>query len=112
METFWERVKNSLFEGAVTIAERAEHLSYVGRMKLDIANDRRLMQSAFADLGRRVYRLLSEGAEGEKVSKDGTVLDLIQRIRSREETLREREAALVSLMRSGKAGENPKSSEK
>ncbi|OGG46706.1 MAG: hypothetical protein A3F84_20295 [Candidatus Handelsmanbacteria bacterium RIFCSPLOWO2_12_FULL_64_10] len=111
METFWERVKGGLFEGAMTVAERAEHLSYVGRMRLDIANDKRLMQSAFAELGRRVYRLLSEGA-AEEVPKDGAVLDLLRRIRQREETLREREAALVSLMKAGKAGENPKSSEK
>ncbi len=108
METFWERVKNGLFEGAVTVAERAEHLSYVGRMRLDIANDKRLMQSAFAELGRRVYRLLSEG---EEVPKDGAVQDLLRRIRQQEETLREREAALVSLMKIGKARENPKSSE-
>ncbi|MSS72014.1 MAG: hypothetical protein EXS64_11055 [Candidatus Latescibacteria bacterium] len=110
METFWERIKNSLFEGAVIVAERAEHLSYVGRLKLDIANDKRLLQAAFAELGRRVYPLLSEG--GEEVSKDGAAQDLIQRIRRLEEILREREAALVSLMRYGKGEENPKNSEK
>jgi hypothetical protein len=111
VETFWERVKHNLFEGAVTVAERAEHLGYVGRMRLDIANDKRLMQSSLAELGRRVYRLLSEGA-AEEVPRDGEVLDLLRRIRQQEETLREREAALVSLMKSGKARENPKSSEK
>ena len=99
METLWERFKNGLFEGAVTVAERAEHLGYVGRIRLDIANDRRLLQATFADLGRRVYRLLQEN--GEDVAKDGEALDLVRRLRELEEILREREAALASLMRAG-----------
>ena len=109
MGTFWERVKNSLFEGAVVVAERAEHLTYVGRIKLDIANDKRLLQAAFADLGRRVHRLLSEG--GQEIPGDSAVQDLVQRIRRLEETLREREAALVSLMRYGKGDRDAKEPE-
>jgi hypothetical protein len=110
VETLWERVKNSLFEGAVIVAERAEHLGCVGRIKLDIANDKRLLQAAFADLGRRAYSLLSTG--GAEIAQDSAAQDLTQRIRRLEETLREREAALVSLMRYGKSEEHPKNSEK
>ena len=105
METFWERFKNGLFEGAVTVAERAEHLGYVGRVRLDIANDRRLLQASFADLGRRVYHLLQKNAED--VPKDGEVLDLVRRLRDREEVLHERESALASLMRAGHPSGSP-----
>jgi hypothetical protein len=48
--------------------------------------------------------MLSEGA-AEEVPGDGEVLDLLRRIRHQEETLREREAALVSLVKAGKARE-------
>lgn len=99
METVWERFKNGLFEGAVTVAERAEHLGYVGRIRLDIANDRRLLNAAHADLGRRIYHLLQENSE--EAHKDPEVLDLVRGLREREEVLREREAALASLMRAG-----------
>ena len=110
METLWERLKNGLFEGAVTVAERAEHLGYVGRIRLDIANDRRLLQASFADLGRRVYHILQENAED--VTKDGDVLDLVRRLREREEVLHEREAALASLMRAGDPASPASSQEK
>ena len=100
METFWARVKNGFLEGAVTIAERAEHLSYIGRIRLDIANDKRVLRASLAEAGRRVFELLSENADAE-VSKDGAVLDLLHRIREQEAVLREREASLASLMRAG-----------
>jgi hypothetical protein len=111
VETLWDRLKQGLFEGAVTVAEQAERLSYVGRVRLDIANDRRLVQSAFADLGRRVYDLLSRDAGGE-VAKDGAALDLIRRIREREEVLREREAALTSLRKAGRPARGAEDIEK
>ena len=109
METLWDRLKHGLLEGAVTVAQQAERLSYAGRVRLDIANDRRLVQSAFADLGRRVYDLIS--GDGE-VAKDSAVLDLIRRIREREEILREREAAFVSLMKAGSPAGEAENAEK
>ncbi len=96
METLWDKIRHTLLERAVTVAERAEHLYYVSRVRLDIANDKRSTQMAYAQLGRRVYHLLSKNTDGE-VSNDEDVLDLVQRIRDGEEILQERETALANL---------------
>jgi hypothetical protein len=106
VETFWTRFKSGLLEGAVTVAERAEHLSYIGRIRLDIANDKRLLRASLAEAGRRVYELLSENADAE-VSKDAAVLELLGRIREQEAILREREASLASMMRAGASPSPP-----
>ena len=104
MEALWDHIRQRFIQRAALVAERAEHICYVGRVRLDIAYDRRTARSAYTQLGRRVYWLLSDAGEAD-VGDDPEVRDILERIREREEILREREATLASLVGTGKSEE-------
>ena len=101
-ETLWERIKQGLRGQASAAVEKAEYLGKLGRARLDIAETRSAIQSAFAELGGLVYHEIGRGETA--LAQQAGVQEQVQKIRKLETLLKEREARLQAL-RAGEAAE-------
>ena len=95
-ETLWEKVKQSLREGAATAAEKAEHYGKLSRARLDIARTRHAIHDAFTELGGQVFGLIEEDAN-VVVGQNDNIKDQIQAIKDLEAQLQNQEAEFVAL---------------
>jgi hypothetical protein len=94
--TLWDRIKQSLLDGATSAAEKAEYLGKIGRARLDIAETRHATRDALADLGGKVYNGIRSG-ENSGVLESEQVSAVVAKIESLEEELKVREDALSEL---------------
>ena len=99
-ETLWERIKQGLLDGASTAAQKAEYLGRVGRARLDLAEARHAIRDALSELGGAAYAHLQADAE-MAVGQQEDVQALLDKIRSLEAALKEREAKLDSVKPAG-----------
>ncbi len=90
-ETLWERIKQSLRDGAATAAEKAEYLGKLGRARLDIARTRHAIHDAFTELGGQIYDELKDH-EAAIQAQTEAVQDQIETIGKLEEQLQNQEA--------------------
>ena len=96
MERLWDNLVRGLQDSAATALGRAEELTRLGRIRLDIAAVKNRIYRCQAELGTEVYRRLkSEG--GFDLVQSEKVQELYERIGAFEEELQVRESTLVEL---------------
>jgi len=89
----WWKIKERVLKGTAIIAERAEELGRIGKVRLDIARIRRDKSATLEELGRKIYALDQEGALGELGERE-EVRKLIDRVKALEGELKIKEAEL------------------
>ena len=85
MTNLFDEVKKNLKEWGSIAADKAEELTKVGRLKIDILSLNREIEKNFVELGGKVYELIYKEDQGRIKSND-EVKKVIQRIASFEET--------------------------
>ena len=90
MESLWDRIRQSLKEGFLTAAEKTEQLAKVGRGKIDLLAIRRKIGRTFAELGGKVYHLVTE-EKTTAIASNKEVKALIDQVKTLEQQLREKE---------------------
>lgn len=64
-ESFFDKLKKTVIEGAATAASKAESATRLGKLHLDKMSEERKLQEKEANLGRFVYEVAgSDGLEG------------------------------------------------
>lgn len=95
-ESLWEKVKQSLRDGAATAAEKAEHYGKLGRARLDIARTRHAIHDAFTELGGQTYNLLEQDPN-TIVGHHDDIKNQIQTIKDLEAQLQNQETEFAAL---------------
>ena len=89
MTNLFDDVKKNLKEWGSLAADKAEELTKVGRLKIDILSLNREIEKNFVELGGKVYELIYKEDQGRIKSND-EVKKIIQRIATFEETREEK----------------------
>ena len=106
METLWNKIKGKVREGASTAAEKAEEIARVSKARLDIAGVKRNINNSFAQLGGRAYHLITTDQPGG-IAEDGEVVSLVEKVKTLEQELEEKEERLEQLKRGEEESEDP-----
>lgn len=85
MSNLFDEVKKNLKEWGSLAAHKAEMLTKVGRLKIDILSLNREIEKNFVELGGKVYELIYKEDQG-RIKGNDEVKKIIQRIASFEET--------------------------
>ena len=85
MTNRFDDVKKNLKEWGSIAVDKAEELTKVGRLKIDILSLNREIEKNFVELGGKVYELIYKEDQGRIKSND-EVKKIIQRIASFEES--------------------------
>ena len=108
-EDRWSQVRQTLREGFEFTVQKAEELTRLGRLKIEIASQKRKLARQIAELGARVYALMSENEERtEPVQADEQVKELLQRsaeLESELQKLKDKYEEMVQAMRSSSVSE-------
>jgi hypothetical protein len=99
VESLWDRVTQSLKEGFLTAAEKTEELAKVGKGKLDLMAIRHKISHTFAELGGKVYHLVTV-EKTTAIAGNKEVKALVQRVKALEKQLKGKEAE-IQRMREG-----------
>ncbi len=89
MANLFDDIKKNLKEWGSVAAEKAEELTRVGRLKIDMLSLNREIEKNFVELGGKVYELIYKEDQGRIKSND-EVKKIIQRIATFEETREEK----------------------
>jgi len=79
-DELWANIRQGLRDGIHYTVQKTEELTRIGRLKLEIASQKRRLARLFGELGARVYALLSE--EGEP-APDPRADERVQELRAR-----------------------------
>lgn len=95
-DELWGQIRQGLRDGIQYTVQKTEELTKVGRLKLEIASQKRRIGRRVADLGARVYDLLSEVPDSH-VHIDEQVLLLVDQLKQDEAKLVALETELESV---------------
>lgn len=102
MPGFWKKVKRTLKEGAeiikekaLTVAERTQEATEMGKLRIQIMGLSRDAEKNFAEMGGRVYELLGSGVKN--VLFDAKLRKLIDKAKKYEEKINKAEKKLKGL---------------
>lgn len=102
MPRFWNKVKKTLKEStdiikekAVTVAEKTQEATEMGKLKIQIMGLSRNAEKNFAEMGGRVYELLESGVKN--ILFDARLRKLIDKAKQYEEKISAAEKKLKSL---------------
>lgn len=94
-ESFLDKLKRTVMEGAATGAQKVEEATRLGKIKLDIITEKRRLNTQMSKLGSYVYENLEEKSlqelndEVEFASLLGQVTEIKQNIKEFENALNE-----------------------
>ena len=97
MENLLESLRRGLQESAAAAAARAEELTRLGRVRLDIAAVKGQIRNLQAELGAEIHRRLEANESGDSVAASETVREFCEQLSAREEELQGRETELELL---------------
>lgn len=102
MPGFWKKVKKTLKESAdiikekaVTVAEKTQEATEMGKLKIQIIGLHRDAEKNFTEMGGRVYELLESGVKN--ILFDAKLRKLIDKARQYEQKIDKAEEKLKSL---------------
>ena len=102
MPGFWKKVKKTLKESAeiiketaVTVAEKTQEATEMGKLKIQIMGLNRAAEKNFAEMGGRVYELLESGVKN--ILFDAKLRKLVDKARQYEEKINKAEEKLKNL---------------
>jgi hypothetical protein len=90
VESLWERIREGLKEGVLTAAEKTEELAKVGKGKIDVVTIRRKIGKTFAELGGKVYHMVTE-EKTTAIADRKEVKQLIDQVKGLEKQLKAKE---------------------
>ncbi|HID95952.1 MAG TPA: hypothetical protein EYP53_07850 [Candidatus Latescibacteria bacterium] len=93
MESLWEKIKKGVRDGLSATVEKTDELTRTGKLKLDISAIRRDINRNFTELGRVVYRMISE-EKAEEITTDQEVISLVEKINALQLGLKQKEEEL------------------
>lgn len=96
MAKLWDDVKKSLKEWGTIAADKAEELTKVGRIRLDILSIKRDIEKNFTELGGKVYHLVAEENQ-TRIAGNDEVKKIVNRILNLEEELNKKKELLESV---------------
>ena len=79
MESFWDRLKNGIREGAAVSAEKVEVYSKIGKLKIEQFNNKKAIKKYEHELGVLLYHLVKND-KADTVSGNDTVVTLVTKI--------------------------------
>ena len=106
MESLWSRIRQSLREGLLTAAEKTEELAKVSKGKFDLMAIRRRIAGLLAELGGRVYHLLTV-EKTLAIVDDEEVQVLIERVRALERQLKDKEEEIQRIGQGAASSRKP-----
>ena len=95
-ETFWDKVRRGVVEGYQLAAEKTDIYARIASRRLGIVAITRRIERLYAEIGERVYGLLTQDPPGD-VSGDSYIKDRIARVRAAEEELVRKEAEIEEI---------------
>ena len=93
MANLWDDIAKTLRESVDTVVEKTEELTKIGKIKIDILNIKRNVQKNFAELGGRVYNLITTEKE-TAISADKEANEIIACIKILEKELDDKKSEL------------------
>jgi hypothetical protein len=81
MESFWDKLKTGIREGATVSAEKVELYSKIGKHKVEQFSLKKKIDKNYTDIGMRLYDLIKDG-KGKTASEDIAVEGFIKNIDS------------------------------
>jgi uncharacterized protein (UPF0335 family) len=96
--SFWEKVRRGVVEGYQIAAEKTDVYARIASRRLRIVGITRRIERFHAEIGERVYDLLTGNPEA-RISEDSFVKDMVERIRRAEEDLTRVEAEIEEIRR-------------
>lgn len=100
----WEKIKQSLKDGATISIEKIEEYTRLGKLKLDELAAKRKIERNFADIGARVFDL-AESGKGADMQADLSVkksIDCITQLKGELAQIQQKITELQELARKGK----------
>ena len=113
METFWDKVKKSVDEGATYLSEKTEQFTRIGKLKMEIVGLKRKVDAKFTSLGKRVFQLVEQGkGKAKNPASDEEVLKIVEDVKRLQKELDEKKVELeaVSKKESKNAEASPEQS--
>lgn len=97
MDTLWEKVKKNLVEWYGVAYDKTDELARIGKKKVEVAGVNRAIEKHLAELGGRVYDLVTVEKRGGVIARDERVKVVIEEIRKLEEDLKAKEAEIEEI---------------
>ena len=88
MNKFFDSLSKAIKEGYDNISEKAEEVTKIGRIKLEMVATKRDIEKIFVELGGRFYQSYDSSSKS-KMFKDVDVQELVEKVRIKEEKLQE-----------------------
>jgi hypothetical protein len=79
MESFWDKLKTGIREGASVSAEKVELYSKIGKLKVEQFSLKKKIDKNYMDLGMRLYDLIKD-EKGKTASDDIAIEGFIKNI--------------------------------
>jgi hypothetical protein len=95
-EDFWKQIRNGVVEGFQYTVQKTEELTRLGRLKLDIATQRRKVVKQLSDLGSQVFLIITSEGESDVVN-DEKVLASVEGLKEMEAKIKDLEAELQAV---------------
>ncbi|MBN2185328.1 MAG: hypothetical protein JW746_08375 [Candidatus Krumholzibacteriota bacterium] len=106
MEPLWDRVKKNLVDWYETAYDKTDELARIGKKKIEVAGVNRAIEKHLAELGGRVYDLVTEkGHKGNKTVEDEIVQKLVGEVKDFEDQLKAKEAEIESIKKEKSPGD-------
>ncbi len=83
-EKKWEKVRQSIREGALYSMEQVEHFSKVGKLKVQELYTGKKQGDLFHEIGKQVFLLINDG-KAESIQDDSFVMEKFNEIKKLEE---------------------------
>ena len=96
MEDSWEKIRNNFRAGMKIVSRKADELSRIGRLKLEIVAVKRDIEKGFLELGGRIYHKLDQ-EQDYALKSDKDIMDLVAKIRGHEDRLEELEQKIKEI---------------
>jgi len=90
MESNWEKFRTNFRAGMKMVSKKADELTRIGRLKLEIVAVKRDIEKGFIELGGRLYHKIDQEQKYE-IKEDSEVMGLITKIRGHEDRLEDLE---------------------
>lgn len=106
-DDLWTQIRQSFKDGIHYTVQKTEELTRIGRLKLEIASQKRRLARLFGELGARSYALLTAEGEALDLREDARMIELRDRLLVEEARLGALTADLeAARAASAKAGED------
>ena len=107
MDPLWDRVKKNLVDWYETAYDKTDELARIGKKKIEVAGVNRAIEKHLAELGGRVYDLVTEqGHKGNKTVDDEVVKRLVGEVRDFEDQLKLKEDEIEAIKKEKSPGQS------